>query len=177
MSELITDLSDIARLAQERHDEFEVVRYMLEQDDDLTDAKLDARIDEIAAPIIAAIDCTQCANCCRSLNVYLTTQDAQRLAAGIDVPIDNILTEYVDRNTAQSEGEWGKFRAKPCAFLKGKLCSVYEHRPEACRLYPQFTPDFRWVLEDMNEGAALCPIIYNVLSQVADQIDDIIKNP
>jgi Fe-S-cluster containining protein len=171
---LITDLNEIKVLAAQQHDDFEVMRYMLAADDDLNDAKLDARIDSIAAPIIAAIDCTQCANCCRSLDVYLTEQDAQRLADGIHIPVDGIITRYVD--PAAEVEEWGKFRARPCAFLNGKLCSVYAHRPESCRIYPVFTPDFRWTLADTIEGAALCPIIYNTLVAVLGQVDEIIQS-
>lgn len=147
------------------------MRYMLELADEYTDAQIDAIVDEIAQPIIAAIDCTQCGNCCRSLDVYLTPDDAARLARGIDVPLDTILSEYIDREAAQEVEEWGKFRARPCAFLKGKLCSVYAHRPETCRTYPALTPDFRWTLEDTIEGASLCPIIYNVLDAMVTKVD------
>src|SRR5687768_13413837 len=119
----VIDLNDIKRLAAERHDEFEVMRYMLQFDDDIRDANLDALIDEIAAPIITAIDCKLCGNCCRNLDVYLTESDAERLSAGTLIPLDSITTSYVDRETAAQEGEWGKFRQKPCAFLRGKLCS------------------------------------------------------
>lgn len=169
MATLITDLDTIKRLAADRHDEFEVLRYMLEIHDDLSDDKLDSVVDALAEPIIAGIDCTQCANCCRSLDVHLTPQDAERLAAGIDVPLDAIKTRYID--SAQDVDEWGKFRAKPCDFLNGKLCSVYAHRPETCRTYPVFTPDFRWTLTDTIAGASICPIIYNLLDALLNNID------
>lgn len=171
---LITDLNEIKQLAAQHHDDFEVMRYMLEMDDDLNDSALDARVDAIAAPIIAAIDCKQCANCCRSLDVYLTEPDAQRLAEGIHIPVEDIITRYID--PAAEVEEWGKFRARPCAFLNGNLCSVYAHRPESCRIYPVFTPDFRWTLADTIEGAALCPIIYNTLVALLDQVDEIIRS-
>ncbi|MEL6270060.1 MAG: YkgJ family cysteine cluster protein [Chloroflexota bacterium] len=171
MKPLITDLDEIKRLAAQRHDEFDVLRHYLEFRDDLTDAEIDAMVDEIAAPIVAAVDCTQCANCCRSLNVYLVPEDAQRLSDGLHIPLDEISVHYVDHDEAQQVGEWGKFSTSPCAFLKGKLCSVYEHRPETCRTYPMFTPDFRWTLDDTIEGAGLCPIIYNVLSALVERTE------
>lgn len=168
---LILDLDQIARLAEERRDEFEVMRYMLTMDDDLDDAQIDTWVDAIAEPIRAAIDCTQCGNCCRSLDVYLTPNDAQNLAQGLDIPLDTVIETYVDREAAVKFHEWGKFRARPCAFLKGNLCSIYPHRPETCRTYPQFTPDFRWVLDDLLDGAHLCPIIYNVLDAMVKKVD------
>jgi uncharacterized protein len=170
---LITDLDAIKQLAAQRRDEFEVMRYMLEAEDpsDETDAKIDAIAEATATPIIDAIDCTQCANCCRSLDVYLTRDDAARLAQGVDIALHEVETRYIDHAGAQAVDEWGKFRAKPCAFLQGKLCNIYAHRPDSCRDYPVFTPMFRWILEDMIEGAALCPIIYNVLDAMQKQVD------
>lgn len=179
MSELVTDLEQIKQLAAARYDEFEVMRYQLVEDDDLTDEAIDAVVDQIAAPIVAAIDCTKCANCCRSLTVQLGMDDVEQLADGIQqTPLD-VLEHYVD--LAEDDPDIvGTFRQKPCAFLQGKLCSVYEHRPEACRAYPEFTPNFRWMLEWTIPGAALCPIIYNVLDAMTDVVDDLqrsVKNP
>jgi uncharacterized protein len=168
--ELVTDLDQIKILAQQHHDDFEVLGYMLELHEDVTDAQVDTWVDEIAQPIDDAVDCTQCANCCRSLDVYVTEDDTQRLANGIHVSLDSIMT-YVDRESAEKVEEWGKFKAKPCGFLKDKLCSVYEHRPETCRTYPVFTPDFRWTIDDTVEGASICPIIYNVLIALHERFD------
>lgn len=176
MSELITDLEQIKRLATEKQDDFEVLRYQLQEDDDLSDEAIDAAVDAIAAPIVAAIDCTQCANCCRSLTVQLGEDDAQRLADGIDVPIADILEQYVQPTPEPDPDIIGTFRHQPCAFLQGKLCSVYEHRPEACAAYPEFTPNFRWMLQWMIPGAALCPIIYNVLERMMMQADELQKS-
>jgi Fe-S-cluster containining protein len=170
MTEVITDLERVRQLAEARRGEFELLRALLERNHKLDDAKFDAYVEQTAAPIIAAVDCTQCANCCRNLHVYLVEDDAKRLADGLVIPLSEVETRYVDRDAAAEADEWGVFRQRPCAFLKGKLCSVYEHRPESCRIYPVFTPDFRWSLEDTIEGARLCPIIYNVLGRLCDQL-------
>jgi uncharacterized protein len=175
--EPVTDLEAIAQLAAQQHDNFQVMRYMLEAMTHISDEELDRMVDEVAAPVIAAIDCTQCGNCCRSLDVYLTPQDAQQLADGIDVPLHHIMTRHIDLESARAVGEWGKFKARPCAFLDGRLCSVYAHRPETCRTYPQFTPDFRWTLEDTIDGAHICPIIYNVLERMLTVTDALSTRP
>jgi Fe-S-cluster containining protein len=173
MPDLITDLEQIKQLAATHHDNFEVMRYRLQLDDEINDSELDTFVDEIAAPIIDRVDCTQCANCCRSLDVYVTESDVHRLSVGIHIPVDEIITQRMDRTAVAEVGEWGQFREHPCTFLNGKRCSVYAHRPESCRIYPAFTPDFRWTLKDTISGAAVCPIIYNVLSQLLEKIDEI----
>ena len=169
MDNLITDYNLLPSLAKQHQDEFEVLGYTLDLLEELADEQIDAWVDTIAMPIVEAIDCTKCANCCRSLDVYLTETDASQLGSLIDVPIDSIL----DHVAAHRVGEWGTFKAKPCGFLNGSLCSVYSHRPETCRTYPMFTPDFRWTLDDTIEGASICPIIYNVLITLYRRIGEL----
>jgi uncharacterized protein len=170
---LITNLDEMRQLASEKRAAFEAMRYALEFDETRTDEELDALVDEIAAPIVAAIDCTQCANCCRSLDVCLVPNDVDNLSAALLIPIEDIITNYADEDLGEKHGEWAVIPQKPCPFLGGNLCTIYAHRPESCRIYPQFTPDFRYNLEDTIEGTFFCPIIYNVLNELVDHIEPI----
>ncbi len=159
------DLDFIAIEAQRRANDYEAFRYYVELDE-RSDEELDKLVEDIATPIIAAVDCTKCANCCRVLDVYLTQNDAQRLAAGTALPLDKLLHNTIDRERAAQVEEWGVLTQSPCQFLKECRCSIYPHRPTSCRLYPQFTPDFRWVLEDILGGVGICPIIYHVIEHL-----------
>ena len=169
---LVIDLQVLPSLAEAQRDNFEVMLYQLQGDDDIDEETIDAIADSIAQPIIDSIDCKECGNCCRNLDVQLGEDDLERLANGIHVPIAEI-RENVLIQASDDPDIVGIFKAKPCSFLKGNLCSVYEHRPTSCRDYPQFTPDFRWMLGWMIEGAHLCPIIYNVLLQMLEHVDDL----
>jgi Fe-S-cluster containining protein len=167
-----TDLDRIAALAAARRDEFEVLCYTIDLlEDELPDAALDALVDQIAAPIIAAIDCTRCANCCRSLDVYLTPEDTARLGEALALPPAEVEARHIDRAAAARLGEWGRLRAHPCPFLDGRLCSLYPPRPETCPTYPALTPDIRWTLDDTLDGAGRCPIIYHVLDALVAAIE------
>jgi Fe-S-cluster containining protein len=156
-------------LAQARHDDFEVMRYQLIANDDIADDDLDIVIAAIATPIIARTDCKLCGNCCHKLDVYLTPEDADALSVGIQIPLASLLTDTI--KDARAVGEWGRFAQSPCRFLSDKKCTVYEHRPQTCRDYPVFTPDFRWLLDDMIEGASICPIIYETLCAVWEYVE------
>lgn len=171
MQPLITDLDAIRQLAEARYDEFDAMREALEFDETMTDDALDALVESIASPIVAAIDCTQCANCCRSLPVCLVPTDIDRLAAALTISIDDVVTHYADEDLGAEHGEWAVIPSKPCPLLHGNLCSIYALRPHACSIYPQFTPDFRYNVEDTIEGAAYCPIIYNVLSELSERVN------
>lgn len=171
MRTLVTDLAEIAERVQTQRDEFDVMRYRLQLDDGLDDAALDTFVEALVAPIVAAIDCTRCGNCCRALVVYLEERDVARLAEGLQTSFERVLEDYVDVEAAHTVGEWGAFKHKPCAFLRGTRCGVYAHRPQTCRDYPAFTPEFRWMLDDLLDGAPICPIIYNVLNALLDHVD------
>jgi uncharacterized protein len=167
---MITDLNAIQQLTEQQRDAFEVMGHMIEIYEDISDAEIDRIVAEVAAPIREAIDCTACGNCCRALQVHVTPEDVETLAAGIDVSVDAIHIRYLtDEGCAEIE-EWRKFKQRPCAFLDGNRCSVYAHRPETCRAYPELT-DFRWLVETYIEGAKTCPIIYNTLVSMLDRVE------
>jgi hypothetical protein len=168
-----TDLVQLPQLAAQHEQAFEVMMYQLQYDDDLTDEHLDALVTQIAAPILEAIDCKTCGNCCRSLEVYLEEADIPRLAQGIHVSIADIETRYISRDMLPDADVDRKFAHRPCTFLNGTLCGIYEHRPQACRDYPFLTPDFRWSLEQLIGGASICPIIYHTLVAVEAVTDEI----
>ena len=168
----ITDLDEIRRLTDEQQDAFEVVGHMLEIYEEIPDDEVDRIVGEVAAPIREAIDCTECGNCCMKFQIHLLPPDVERLAAGIDVSINDIHERYLtDEGCAEIE-EWRRFKHSPCAFLDGKRCSVYEHRPETCRAYPEMT-DFRWLIGTYIEGARYCPIIYNTLVGMVQRVDEL----
>jgi len=81
---LVTNLDQIHQLVSKRHDDFAIMKYLLLRHEDLDDAELDGIVQALTNRVAAAIDCTQCANCCRTLDVYLTPADVKTLAAGTD---------------------------------------------------------------------------------------------
>lgn len=175
MQPLETDLDAIRRLTAEKIDEFEVMGYMLELYEEIPDAEVDAMAESVAAPIREAIDCTKCANCCRGLQVHVTPADVERLAEGMHIPVDEVMTRYITHEGCAVIGEWARFNEQPCPLLNGTLCSVYAHRPETCRAYPFFT-DFRWLIDTYIEGAERCPIIYNTLVAMLDVVNNLYRD-
>ncbi|NLX08122.1 MAG: YkgJ family cysteine cluster protein [Chloroflexi bacterium] len=168
-----TRLERIAALAAEYRDDYEAFGYYIETMWDREDrpaAELDALVDAIAADVIPQIDCTACANCCRGLTVGLTPDDIPPLAEGLNLPPEHVIARYVDRQGAQPHDEWGIFRGTPCPLLRGKLCSVYAHRPASCRDYPALTPDFLWQRANIFTGVGHCPIIFNVIERLKQRL-------
>lgn len=160
------DLEFIAEAAIHRKDDYDAFKYYVELDE-RSDDELDALVEELVEPIVNGIDCTQCGNCCRSLGVYVTEQDTQRLAEVTHISVDELMSTLVDREQAAKVGEWGVFKESPCPFLqKDNLCAIYEQRPDSCRAYPTFMPHFRYMVEDIIGGVGTCPIIYHLIERL-----------
>lgn len=163
---LETDLARIAALARARHDDTLAFAHYVDivwEREGRPDAALDALVAGIAAAVSAQIDCTRCANCCRTLTVGLTPDDIPPLAQALQLPPEQVCARYVDRERAAQEDEWGVIASTPCPFLQGRRCALYPQRPQSCRAYPAFTPDFRYLAPAILSGAGGCPIIFNVL--------------
>lgn len=112
------------------------------------------------------MDCTTCAACCRDNCIPLSREERTPLArhAGLSEQ------EFTERHiTADDDGE-PAMMAKPCHFLDGTRCSVYEDRPEACRGYPYVGGDVATRLLGILERAATCPIIFEMLEQLKAEL-------
>jgi Fe-S-cluster containining protein len=104
--------------------------------------------------------CTSCGNCCTKTLVPITGDDLVALAAGTGAAAELLVSfeppERFDDGAASlplvhlDEGPRVMcLRRRPdvidgdvCAFHDGTACTVYEHRPVTCRLYP-FLPRVR----------------------------------
>jgi Fe-S-cluster containining protein len=169
MPALELDLTTIIEQAGRLRDDYEAFGHYIDimwERESRSDAGLDALVDEIAAEVIPQIDCTACANCCRSLVVGLTPDDIPPLADALNLPPGDVIALYVDREAGKRHAEWGVFRSSPCLLLDGHVCSVYAHRPQSCRDYPALTPDFRWLRDEILQGVGRCPIIFNVIERL-----------
>lgn len=82
------------------------------------------------AELLQHFSCEQCASCCRNAGIDLSPAEAVEM-------LRHKGTEYFDMLDSGSVRD--RLKA-PCGLLEGNRCSVYEKRPESCRIYP-----FAWV--------------------------------
>jgi uncharacterized protein len=157
---VITDLVQIRTLGEKKRDEnFRFRRFMKSRDHS------DRVLRRIAEGIEQQIDCTACANCCKTSTTEVSERDIDRLARHLRISREQFLADYtmLDEDGALS------LRFTPeagCVFLEGNLCSVYDARPDICQRYPHLVrgngsiASRMWTFVDR---AAVCPIVYNTL--------------
>jgi len=79
--------------------------------------------------------------CCRDLQQFLTPYDILRLKNCLGIPSSLFLKQYTARHTGPESGlpiitlktDGSKLK---CPFVTPSGCSVYNHRPSSCRMYP-----------------------------------------
>ena len=148
------DPARIQRLSQEHEDENWEFRSWLRQN--ATD-DIDGIVKALSQRYFALIDCTECGNCCRCLQAEFKKNELVSIAKTLGQSLEAFEKQYM------SEGRLNP----PCPMLDGKLCSIYENRPEVCRSYPHLEqPDFTARLMGVIANVAICPIAFNAFEEL-----------
>jgi Fe-S-cluster containining protein len=122
---------------------------------------IDDVVKALSQKYFALIDCKECANCCRVLELEFTEPELHNIAKSMQQSIDEFKKRFV------AEGI-----VKPCPALKGDLCSIYEGRPDVCRSYPHFEkPGFIFRLFGVLDSVGICPIAFNAFEELKTKVN------
>ncbi|GHT06244.1 Fe-S oxidoreductase [Bacteroidia bacterium] len=151
-----TDLTKIKHLANIRNDENFRFRTFLKGKDG---AIVDKIVHRLHQEITAQIDCTQCGNCCQNLRPGISTKDIEKFALSECITSE----EYKERYCEKEDGIT-YLKDIPCRYLNGKICSIYDERPDECRSYPNTHKNgFISRTWRMIDNYGICPIVFNVM--------------
>jgi len=162
---VITDLVQIRTLGEKKRDENERFRKHLKSRD-----HSDRILRKLAEKVEDAIDCTQCANCCRVATVKLSERDIERLSSSMRLKRGQFLNQYT--NETVEEGTILLRTEAGCTFLDGTTCLVYENRPDICQRFPHVVRGDGSIASRMWEfadRACYCPIVYNSLEAFKEE--------
>ncbi len=159
---MITDLVQIKRLGEQKRPENERFRRHLK-----TYRFVERKLRQMAIDNEQAINCLECANCCRVATARVTERDVEKLARSQGMPVGRFLRQYTEQS--EEEGLILKRGADgACVFLHGNECLVYDARPASCQDFPHMVrgagslQSRMWAFIDR---ACYCPIVYNTLEQ------------
>lgn len=155
-----TDLQYIAAEATDKEEENDhFLRFMSRQDGTTTDALVHEFNDRISA----AIDCTQCGNCCKTLVINVTDEEKTALGHHLKMSQEEVNERYIETSLQGRHF----MNTIPCAFLSGSMCSIYEHRFTECRDFPHLHKNgFKERLSGTLMHYGRCPIIYNTIEEL-----------
>jgi Fe-S-cluster containining protein len=125
---------------------------------------LDKKMNGLHEEVFACTDCLECANCCTTTGPLITQKDVSRLAKYLRIKP----AQFEDEYTRIDEDGDRVFQSMPCPFLGAdNYCSVYEHRPKACREYPH-TDRIKQaqILEITRKNVSVCPAVYEITERL-----------
>src|SRR6267143_4657998 len=121
---------------------------------------IDGVVKALSQQYFALIDCKECANCCRVLELNFTEPELHTIAKSMEQSIDEFKKGFVVEGIM-----------KPCPALKGNLCSIYEGRPDSCRSYPHLEkPDLVSRLYGVLDNISICPIAFNAFEELKAKV-------
>lgn len=129
---------------------------------------LDHVFHEAHESVFKKIDCLTCANCCKTTSPIFRDADIKRLSKYLRMKPVQFINNYLHLDNDQDY----VLNSSPCTFLNAdNTCSVYEHRPLACKGYPHTDrKNMHQLIKLTEKNAELCPAVCEI-------IDKIIKKP
>jgi len=131
------------------------------------------RVDRIAkethAHVFEEVNCTKCANCCRTLKAEFRSKDVMAASAHLGMAPNDFTDKYLLKN---KQGNL-EVNALPCPFLLAEgLCNIYEVRPEGCRDFPH-THKSSFASRSMTHSAnvSTCPAVFEILERMQERMN------
>ena len=159
-----TNLLTISSLSIAREHENDRFKMFLQQVDS---GQIDSKVLELNNTITPKIDCTRCGNCCKSLMITVSDEEANVLSSALNQTRENFDEQYLEKG---SNGLM-LINTIPCTFLSDNKCTIYENRFAGCREFPAMhLPNFKQRLFTSFMHYNRCPIIFNVIEELKDAL-------
>jgi Fe-S-cluster containining protein len=156
----ITDLVEIAARADEKDEENAAFMQWIRRN---ADGSIDELVQGLNEKVSAAVDCTQCGNCCKTLVINVTPEEAAGLAETLEKTLSETKEAYIEESL---QGNMF-INTMPCHFLTDNKCTIYSGRFTECRDFPHLhKPGFVPRLLGTLGHYGRCPIIHNVIEEV-----------
>lgn len=111
-----------------------------------------------------AVDCLQCANCCKRYSPRFKTPDIKRISRHLRMKESEFIEQYL---RLDEDGDY-VVRSTPCPFLGAdNFCGIYEVRPSDCERFPYTDEDVLVKRPALTlKNSTFCPIVYVVLERL-----------
>lgn len=159
---MVTDLVQIRRMGEKNRAENLRFRKWIKSHN-----FVERQFRRAAEEVHEAIDCRQCAECCRVTEVQLAERDIEHLAKFLRISEKRFVEDYT---SLDDQGAVILRRTeRGCVFLDGNECTVYEARPGNCERFPHLlrgSGSIESRMWDFADRATYCPIVFNWLERV-----------
>ena len=118
--------------------------------------------------VFSQIDCTKCANCCKTISPQVSKTAIKRISSFLGIKENEFIEKYLQKD---NENKF-EMNALPCPFLKDDKCSIYEIRPKDCRDFPHTNKKEFPTRRYMHTGnIEVCPAVYHILETMKNRFN------
>jgi Fe-S-cluster containining protein len=114
--------------------------------------------------VFEELDCLTCGNCCKTTSPIFYQNDIERLGKALRMKPGDFTSTYLRID----EDHDHVLKSSPCPFLgPDNHCSVYEHRPKACREYPHTNRKKMVQIMDLtHKNTLVCPAVFEIVERL-----------
>jgi Fe-S-cluster containining protein len=132
------------------------------------DREIDHIIHDMHEEVFSCTDCLKCANCCKTTGPLFTNKDIERISKHLRLKPQAFIEQYL---RIDEDNDY-VLQQVPCAFLgEDNYCSIYDHRPKACREFPHTdrvkqSQLFTLILKNTE----VCPAVYDIVEKLKEKL-------
>lgn len=132
-------------------------------------ARLDELFQEHHSAVFSAIDCLQCANCCRTTSPIFNHRDIERISRSLKLRPGEFMEKYLKFD---DDGDC-VLKSTPCSFLNSdNTCLIYSDRPKACREYPHTNRNnMAGILQLTLRNTEVCPAVLDIVERLRNDFE------
>lgn len=126
-------------------------------------------VKETDAEVWQEVDCTSCANCCKTMTPTFRKADIVRIAAHFNTTPEAFTKKWLYKEEA---GDWVN-KKQPCQFLKNNKCSIYEVRPKDCAEFPHHNKKpFDAYNDTFSNNLDKCPATFLLVEKLMKKVEE-----
>lgn len=142
----------------------------LQKLDEIVPEGMPELVAETDASVWADIDCTTCANCCKTMTPTYQRADILRISRHLGMKPKAFVAQWLQQD--ETNGDWVN-KNVPCQFLQAdNRCGIYEVRPLDCAEFPHHN---KKPFDEYNEtfigNVVRCPATYELITRLKARVE------
>lgn len=123
-------------------------------------------VNRLNTEVFKEIDCTTCANCCKTMTPVFTKTDVRRISKHLKMTEKAFWEQYL---TKRRDGDVTLIQSG-CPFLKSNnLCGIYDVRPACCAEFPHTQKrNFVDQMEVTRDNVYYCPAVFKIVERLKE---------
>jgi uncharacterized protein len=142
----------------------------LQKLDDIVPEDMPQLVAEVDATVWRDIDCTTCANCCKTMTPTFSRADVTRISNHLGMKPKEFVERWLHKE--EESGDWVN-TTQPCQFLVDNKCSIYEVRPKDCAEFPHHNKKpFDLYNDTFTQNLHRCPATFTLIERLEKRVKD-----